>query len=379
MLTLVSDVEKELSASLVGRREEIRLLLRAAIAQENVFLYGPPGTAKSLILESFATAFGATSFVMLCNKYSTPEEVIGPSRFTKLKDDELERNLIGRMADSQFVLLDEIWKASSAIINAMLRLMNERVVENGLTPCKKRIQTVKTPMRMALSASNEFPDGDELAAAYDRFLVRHHVKYVEPKDRAALYFGPRKEVKQVSSIADLDKANVEAMKLEFTESARDSFLGIIQELADKGIVIGDRRAMKTIRIAKSEAWMHGATQVYPDHLAAITSCMWSSLDDIKTVEDVVHRHCNPHIAKLNEFVKEIGRLANRVMTRMDATDAGLCRNRCETMIREMRRMPSSDNCEIAMAQCEELFHKFSAMHLEMDYETYSRVSINIPV
>ncbi len=67
--------------------------------------------------------------------------------------------------------LDEIFKANSAILNALLTILNERCFDNGN-------QRVPVPLRMVVAASNEYPANNaELQALYDRFLFR---RWVDP-------------------------------------------------------------------------------------------------------------------------------------------------------------------------------------------------------
>lgn len=68
-------------------------------------------------------------------------------------------------------MIDETFKANSAILNTLLTLMNERLFHNDgqPTPC---------PLVTLFGASNELPEGRELEALFDRFLLRYEVSYL---------------------------------------------------------------------------------------------------------------------------------------------------------------------------------------------------------
>ena len=61
--------------------------------------------------------------------------------------------------------MDEVFKANSAILNALLTLLNEREFDNG--SARRPV-----PLVSVVGASNEVPDDEALLAFYDRFLLR---------------------------------------------------------------------------------------------------------------------------------------------------------------------------------------------------------------
>src|SRR5262245_9188487 len=104
-------------------------------------------------------------------RFKTPEELFGPVSVSGLKRDEYLRITTGKLVEAELVFLDEIFKASSAILNAMLKIVNERVFHNG----DKEMQV---PLISLFGASNELPQGNELEALWDRFLLRFRVGYI---------------------------------------------------------------------------------------------------------------------------------------------------------------------------------------------------------
>src|SRR4051812_40364864 len=157
---------KELCAALIERDDEVDLILTALVAQENVLLVGPPGCAKSLLLDSLMRWLHGQRFAILLNHFTTPEEVLGPISVTGLKADVYRRVTTGKLPEADLCFLDEIFKASSAILNVLLKLLNERTYEVGDGT------TVQVPLKLAVAASNEWPSpetGKELSALFDRF------------------------------------------------------------------------------------------------------------------------------------------------------------------------------------------------------------------
>jgi MoxR-like ATPase len=157
---------RELAAALIERDAEIDLCPTALVAREHVLLVGPPGCAKSLLLDSLLAWTGGRKFSILLTKFSVPEEVFGPVSVASLKDDRFVRVTAGKLPEADFAFTDEVFKASSAILNTLLRILNERTFDAGAGVARR------VPLKLCLAASNEWPcpeTGRELAALFDRF------------------------------------------------------------------------------------------------------------------------------------------------------------------------------------------------------------------
>ena len=158
------------------RDETIAVSFLAALSDQNVFLFGPPGTAKSLIARRLSHAFETSSyFEYLMHRFSTPEDVFGPVSITELKKDNFLRKTEGFLPRADFAFLGEIWKSSPAILNTLLTITNEKLFRNGA-------KVEAAPLKALVAASNETPPpGQGLEALYDRFLVRLDVSPMKEK------------------------------------------------------------------------------------------------------------------------------------------------------------------------------------------------------
>ena len=177
------DVVRLLKTTFVAKDELIELLMTCAIAQEHLLIVGPPGTAKSELIKRFAllcsndqasiNGNNVNYFEYLLTRFTEPNEIFGPVDISAFRDGRgTQRNTQGMLPRAEVAFLDEVFKANSAILNALLAILNERIFYNGN---KREV----VPLLCAIGATNEVPDDQELSALYDRFLLRVWTDNVE--------------------------------------------------------------------------------------------------------------------------------------------------------------------------------------------------------
>jgi MoxR-like ATPase len=155
-MQLLMDFELELNNQFLERTVQIRGTLVALLANQHILFLGPPGTAKSQLVYGIQQRLtGSQVFTWLMSRFTTPDELFGPVSLKGLENEEYRRLTTGKLPECQIAFLDEVFKANSAILNALLSLLNERVFyNNGLqVPC---------PLITLFGASNEFPEDEGL-------------------------------------------------------------------------------------------------------------------------------------------------------------------------------------------------------------------------
>ena len=290
----------EMDSKFIKRTTEIEILATALIAREHVFFEGPPGTAKSLLINCFAGSLGCSYFSYLIRKDSTPEELFGMWDLAKLKNGVYERILDGRFADCQIVFADEIWKGSSGGLNGLLTLANEREFDNGTAG------RIKAPLEMICSASNELPQADDLNALYDRFLFKRHVGYLTTReDRIRLM-----EMKAASTDITIN-SRVSMQSIELLRDAADlvDVSGIVDTLADvmdevarqHGIVTSDRTLGKLIGVLQARAVLQGRDSCVQSDLLFLAEIMVEN--PVEDHDKVLHTIAKLACPDLEEVMK----------------------------------------------------------------------------
>src|SRR6187431_2169925 len=128
---LTSEVLASLKAAFVGKDEIVDLLGVSLAAGENLFLLGPPGTAKSALVQQLARRIDGRVFDYLLTRFTEPNELFGPFDIRKLREGDLVTNTEGMLPEASIIFLDELLNANSAILNSLLMVLNEKVFRRG--------------------------------------------------------------------------------------------------------------------------------------------------------------------------------------------------------------------------------------------------------
>jgi MoxR-like ATPase len=281
-----------LERGLPERETALRLAVCAALAGESVFLYGPPGTAKSMVARRLQCAFkDAKAFDYLLCRFSTPEEIFGPLSIARLRDeDRYERRYAGFLPDADIVFLDEVWKAGPPIQNALLTALNEKIWRNG-------DQEIHLPLKCLIGASNELSSDDSSEAFWDRFLVRIPLSPLSDPAHFTAMIEDQSDV-----VSDPVPPSMKISPQEWTEwqaAIRTIPLGkqvsdfLWQLRARLPLSLGtigpsDRRWKKIVGLLRSSAFMHGRQFISLADLAVLPFCLWNTVAQWPQVLDVCH-------------------------------------------------------------------------------------------
>lgn len=309
-------MRQAIADSLIERDDEADVLVRCLVAHENPLFVGPPGCAKSMMFRSLKNCIhldDTTYFETLLGKYTEPSELFGPIRVSGLKEDRYCRKVDGYLPTARLSMIDEIWKASTAILNTLLTILNEREFDNDGT-------RVKCPLMMAGAASNEWPSAEELGALFDRFLVRRVIRPVSRSRLGDLLVARLAEPTPIITLDEIATAHSQAMSLPISEEAVACALEINDELEKQGIIVGNRRFRKAMDIARAEAYLHNATVVQPIHLEPLVDVLWvDPIEHPAKTLDIVTRLANPQQSVVNRLLTEIADIDMGRAQRDDST------------------------------------------------------------
>ncbi|HUY90018.1 MAG TPA: AAA family ATPase [Pirellulales bacterium] len=283
---LVTEVLAPLKAAFVGKDEVIDLLGVCLAGGENLFILGPPGTAKSALVQELGRRVEGRVFDYLLTRFTEPNELFGPFDIRKLREGELTTNTEGMLPEASLVFLDELLNANSAILNSLLMVLNERVFRRGR-------ETRKLPLLMVVGASNRLPEDDALAALFDRFLLRVHCDNVGDEQLGeVLEAGWRLDAGEIDRRVGLSVDDLHALQRQLNEvdvsAVRPKYVELVRNLRKAGIPVSDRRAVKLQRLVAASALLCGRRQANATDLWVLRY-IWDVDEQREVIAAIVER------------------------------------------------------------------------------------------
>lgn len=303
LFTQLQAFRSSLNTVFLEREEVIDGLLASVITQQNAFLFGVPGTGKSELVRAVSNGFtGSKFFGYLLSPTTDPSELFGPVAVSKLLKDEYHRDVEGYLPSANIAFLDELFRGSSAVLNSLLTILNERVFNNGK-------ELLRTPIHSIVAATNSFPQEESLQAFCDRFLFRPSVELLKNPvskrklDQWTLNIEERPQVESELTYESLLELQKLVQTVEPSDDFLDSFSQVIDLLAARGIAISDRRRVQILKFMRGWALVQGDDRMYPEHLyGSFVHMVYQSPDDVSVIDEVL-RQAVPTAEKLFGDIK----------------------------------------------------------------------------
>jgi len=266
--TKILKIQKTLNSLVIGRETSVKLVLLSMIAKENMAIIGPPGTAKSYLIRNLAKLLKASIAMYQFHRHTRDVEVLGPFDVKKfVEEGELIRKL-SKLFKADIAYLDEAFKASSAILNALLSALQEHVIYDPLTGSELPVQT-----KFFIVTSNEVPQEEELQALYDRFPVRDFVHYLDDDSLILRALEARwlnnHSTTPVATWEDIETLSSYAQKIiqssikglgKFIMLYHTSTISFVKSLRTRGILVSDRTIIEKLpKLIAANCALYGLT------------------------------------------------------------------------------------------------------------------------
>lgn len=250
-------------AGLVDREVVAEVVVLCAVAGEHLLVIGAPGTAKSEAVRRTAGQLGGRYFEYLLGRFTEPNEIFGSVDLRRLRDGVVEFETAGMLPEAEVAFLDEVFLGSTAVLNTLLGILNERVFRRGST-------LLSCPLRICVGAANSLPDDPALAAFADRFLARIFVAPVPDAQLDELLevgwaAGTRPADPPESPLPALDRLTEAARGCDLS-GVRGLMGTAIRRLRQAGVPLSDRRAVRSQRLVAAAAVMDGRSTASGDDL-----------------------------------------------------------------------------------------------------------------
>ncbi|QGJ70516.1 ATPase RavA [Planctomycetales bacterium 10988] len=300
---LQTEILDPMKQTFIGKEEIVDLFGVCLVASENLFMLGPPGTAKSALVQELSRRLQVPSFDYLLTRFTEPNELFGPFDLRKLREGELITNTEGMLPEASLVFLDELLNANSAILNSLLGVLNERVFRRGR-------ETRSLPLLMVVGASNRLPEEEALEALFDRFLMRVRCDNVEEEQllqvlEAGWQWAWREPLESQGLDAESIQQLQQALQYCSLDAVRTEYVGFVQRLRQAGLAISDRRAVKLQRLVAASALLCGRWEAQLSDLW-IFRYVWDTEEQQEILESLVEQLLEPVLESPQSHPRVLG-------------------------------------------------------------------------
>jgi len=214
---------RQIETSLINKEEVFKMLALAEATGLPCLLVGQPGVAKTKTVVDYAKAwlnrdgkmtakdFAEKIYILETDEGTKASDIKGMPDLGKLFTDN-EYSLSTPIADAEIVIINEVDKASSAIRNAMLGVMNEKFLFNGKhkIPCK---------WKLFVATCNEIPKEEKNSPFWDRFMLKHTVNRVSAGEMIKYYNKGGRDYREKFNIGipnkqEINEVDIPVAKLE---------------------------------------------------------------------------------------------------------------------------------------------------------------------
>lgn len=286
-------IQRDLQILFVDRKEAIELLALAAISQEHLLVIGPVGTGKTELIRRFTEMVDAQGFHYLLTRFTEPAELFGPLDLQSFHNRSYRIHTDGMLPQAEILFLDEVFQGSSAILNTLLTITNERMFFNGSS-------REAVPLISLIGASNHMPEDPVLSAFADRFLLRIELGWVadgrldtlvergwEIECRRIEQAGQGDGARPMSRLHAQDLRDLHGCLSQVNlERIRPQYANLIRELRADGIELSDRRVIRALKLVAAAALSRRAEEAELQDLWPLRY-VWARPDQQQAVSDRV--------------------------------------------------------------------------------------------
>jgi MoxR-like ATPase len=275
-------MRNEIQKVIIGQPGEVNDLLKAILANGHVMMEGAPGTAKTLLINSFSMTVKNSMFKRVqFTPDLLPADIIGLTAYSPDKGFYTVKGPVF----TNFLLADEINRAPPKVQSAMLEVMQERQVTIGKTTFQLPKPFITLATQNPVEQGGTFPLPE---AQVDRFIFKVIVDY--PLRDAEVYIvGNNSTVKgmdefkinEVTTPEGLVKSQALTKKIYTSSAIRQYIVDIIMttrnntreydfKYADYLAWGSGPRASIALYIAsKAEAFLHDRAYVIPEDIQEV--------------------------------------------------------------------------------------------------------------
>jgi len=256
---------------IVGKREQIELLMVALLCQGHVLIEDVPGTGKTMLARAIAASMGIEFKRLQCTPDLLPNDITGVSVFNQQTNRfEFQPGPVF----ANILLADEINRATPRTQAALLEAMQEQqVTVDGVTrPLPAPFLVLATQNPIEYEGTFPLPE-----AQLDRFLMRLSLGYPEADDEVQMVRNLRKQhpietIGQVVDGTELLALHDPITDVHVDQSLERYILTIVQATRahpDLALGASPRGSLALYKTAQALAALHERDYVIPDDVKTL--------------------------------------------------------------------------------------------------------------
>jgi len=263
---LVKKISDNVEKVIMGKQNEIMHLIKGIIAGGHILIEDVPGVGKTTLVKALCKSLNLSFSRIQFTPDLLPSDITGVSIYNpKMGTFEFKKGPVF----SNIVLADEINRTSPKTQSALLEVMEENQVSEGVNTylLKKPFIVLATQNPVEYEGTFNLPE-----AQLDRFMMKIRIGYADRVTESEILqkyreVEPLSQIESVASEADIIMLQDKVKAIKASKAITDYIVSITDNTRNnKYILLGasTRGSLSLLRIAQASALVMGRNYVTPD-------------------------------------------------------------------------------------------------------------------
>lgn len=270
---LAEQIETECGKAIIGKGEQIRLVLTSLFAGGHVLIDDIPGVGKTTLVKALSAVLGCGMVRVQFTPDLLPSDIVGMNIYSQ-KTGEMVFTPGPIMTN--ILLADEINRAIPRTQSALLEAMEEGqvTVDGTAHPVPQPFLVIATQNPAGASGTQLLPDSQ-----LDRFMVRLSIGYPTASDEADMVRrkqsgNPLERVEQVLDLDGLNALRAQADAVHVSDPVLDYIVRLVGATREHPMLLqgaSPRATLAVTAMAKAAALVLGRDYVNPEDVRTVFS------------------------------------------------------------------------------------------------------------